>query len=141
MRFDLKELAAPLERLRPELDAAYESLETEWAAITETLRALPIPQRVVVELPAWGQNVDRTLEWRKQNGTWRFCLVHTKQPPKKNPPNNGPAREPKPDVRPIEQWTGQERMNTLQYVPAVFEQAEKQTRAFIRKAKRGAASR
>ena len=144
MRFDLDELAAPLERLRPEVEQAYASLETDWAAITERLRTLPIPQRVVVELPPWGQNVDRTLEWRKHSGSWRFCLVHTR-PPKPGRPNGQGKRSPRPngqpnvaqphvEVRPLEQWTGQERMNTLQYVPALFEQAEKQTRAFIRKA-------
>ena len=125
MRFDLDELAAPIEELRPRLDEAYQDLNDEWKTISKRLRAISVPCRVSLELPRWQPDAARFLEWRKQGKAWRFCLVTKKE-------NAG--GEEVVTVRPLPQWTAQERMNTLQHVPDFFAEAEKRTRWFIRKA-------
>ena len=143
MRFDLEELAAPIENLKSELHDAYQALDDEWEAIDRKVRSLAIPCRVTLPLQPWGNMTERSLEWRKFKKTWRFCVV-VKRPPGPHEKKKAKAENREPaefvDVCPLEQWTAQERMNLLQHVPKFFEQATSDTKAFIRRASRAKAA-
>ena len=129
MRFDLDALAAPIEALRPELDTAYDALDAEWREVHAKLRSLPIPCPIVMPINNWTEDSKTTLEWRKQNNGWRFCIVNKKPLPK---PHRGKSQAV--TVKPFEQWTGHNRLNLLRRMPEFFECVREQTQQFINRA-------
>ncbi len=127
VNFDLRELSAPLEALRPDVDAAYKRLDDKWNALADQLRKLPIPCNVEYtfdEDPCHPDNCLR-LEWRKWRGKKRICIVscYTEVTP------NG--YEEAETVTPYDEWSGEQRVNMLQHVPKLFEAAVEQTKTFI----------
>ena len=130
VNFDLRELSAPLEALRPEVDAAYELLEAKWNAVADQLRKLPIPCDVGYTFEEASYNQPDSycrLEWRKWKGKKRICIVscYLEYTPE------GP--EEAATVTPYDEWGGEQRVAMLRHVPKLFEAAVKQTKAFIAK--------
>lgn len=119
---DLRKLSAPLEALRPEVDAAYRRLDAKWKAITEQLSRLPIPCDVGLTISDDPQDPEIycRLEWRKWKGSKRICIVSYSG----SPDGEG-------NVTPFEEWSAEERIDMLRCVPRLFESAIGQTKAFI----------
>ncbi len=127
VNFDLRELSAPLEALRTEVDAAYERLDEKWNAVVGQLRKLSIPCNVgyiFAENPYHAPDYVR-LEWRKWKGKKRICIVSHHLVDTPDGPEEGET------VTPYDEWGGEQRVDMLQHVPKLFEAAVKQTKAFI----------
>ena len=129
VNFDLRELSAPVEALRSDVDAAYKRLDSKWDAVAKALKKLPLPCDVGYtfdEDPYHAPDCIR-LEWRKCNGKKRLCIVscYMQMTP------DGPEWDA--NVTPYEEWGGEQRINMLKHVPKLFEAAAKQTKAFIAK--------
>jgi len=127
VNFDLRELSAPLEALRPEVEAAYKQLDEKWDAVAAALRKLPIPCDVGYTFavdPYSGQD-SLGLEWRKWKGKKRICVVSCYLADTPFGPEEAET------VTPYDEWGGEQRVNMLKHVPKLFEAAAKQTKAFI----------
>jgi len=126
--FDLRELSAPLEELRPEVQAAYKRLDAQWDAVSNALKKLPIPCNVGFTYEGEDHgNYRLNLEWRKWKGKKRICIVEwvfgcTPYGP-----------EESETVTPYDEWSGEQRIQMLEYVPQLFEAAAKRTKEFIAK--------
>jgi hypothetical protein len=130
---DLRKLSAPIEALRADVKAAYERLDAKWSAITEQLRKLPIPFTVSHTLGQPPSNPEDRwcIEFRKYNGSKRICFTIYYG-------SNGPyGWEEECDVTPYDEWSGEQRVEMLKYVPDLFEAAEKQVKEFIEQTKLG----
>jgi hypothetical protein len=121
---NLRKLSAPLEALRPEVNAAYKKLETNWKEIADQLAKLPIPSKATFTI--WHDGPDSVaLEWRKWKGSKRVCITsygyeHA----------DGDMHETE-DVTPFEEWSAEQRLDMLEHVPGLFEAAFVQTKQFI----------
>lgn len=127
--FDLRELSAPIEALRSDVDAAYKRLDAKWDAVAKALKKLPIPCDV-------GYTFDEDtyhppdcvrLEWRKWKGKKRLCIVSCYM---HMTPVGPDIAE---NVTPYEEWGGEQRIDMLRHVPKLFEAAAEQTKAFVAK--------
>lgn len=126
----LKELAAPLEALRPQVESAYLRLEEKWSAVIDLLSSLPIPCDVSHKY-SWIEYHNDCwweLQWRKYNGQKRLCDTFCQDV-------LNPIGEPDTEyeVTPYEEWSAERRMKLLEHVPGLFKSAEKQVRDFIKK--------
>lgn len=119
---DLRKLSARIEALRPEVDEAYKRLDAKWARLSSHIEKLPIP--CTVGYTFWnsdGSDEESRLEWRKWNGKKRFCIsmyAHLMEVE---------------TVTPFEEWSAEQRIAMLSFIPELFESAEKQIKAFIDK--------
>ncbi|WP_428305001.1 hypothetical protein [Lacipirellula sp.] len=123
---DLEALAAPIEALRKDVKAAYTRLDAKWEAIAERLRKLPIPCTVSYKISE-NDNCDQSyrLDFRKHAGKKRICTgIYYFNP------NTG---DEEVDVTPYEEWSGEQRVELLRHVPALFEEAAKAVKEFIQK--------
>lgn len=127
---DLRKLSAQLEAMRSDVDGAYKALDKKWQAVTDELKTLPIPCSVsfVIDRDPQDQEFYTTLEWRKWKGGKRICYVthYLEMTP------IGP--EAAEDITPYEEWGAELRLDMLKHVPALFEAAVRQTKAFIARA-------
>ncbi len=125
--YDLCELSAPFEALRPDVKAAYQRLDSEWETIANQLRKLPIPCTVsyaYLEDECNPENKD-CLEFRKWKGSKRLCIAEYSA-------GNGPhGWDESCDVTPYDEWSTEQRLRMLRYVPALFQAAVKQTQDFV----------
>ena len=71
------------------------------------------------------------LEWRKWRGKYRFCYTHHDYEFDEYL-NDHEATE---DVTPYDEWSAERRVEMLEFVPALFENAVKQIEKFIAKTK------
>lgn len=122
---NLRELSAPIEALRPKVDAAYKLLDEQWKAIAAQLSELPIPCTVVYSYLSNENGEYWTLEWRKHKGSKRICTVF----------NYFVSGEPCEieDITPIEEWGAEHKLAMLQHVPGLFKAAQAQTEQFVKK--------
>ena len=130
--FDLRELSAPLEALRPEVAAAYKRLDAKWDEIAAQIGKLPIPCTVGYTFsrsPRFPDQSDR-LEWRKWRGKRRFCITSSSWD---DDPQDGPVECE--DVTPYEEWSAEQRVQMLPHVPSLFENAVEQVKNFIDRTK------
>ncbi|MEM6798787.1 MAG: hypothetical protein AAF589_04665 [Planctomycetota bacterium] len=130
---DLQKLSAPIEALKPEVINAYKAIDSTWESVGRKLSDLTIPCDVKYcysENPVYdGQHY--CLEWRKYKGKKRFCdvyysLVHDEY-----------GIDEAERVTPYDEWSAEERLKMLEYVPSLFAEAEKSVKAFIAKATGG----
>lgn len=125
---DLRELSAPLENLRSDVEAAYKRLDEQWDKVSKELAKLPIP--VDVDFTYYCESHGNhwvNLSWRKWKGKKRICIVSHHE-------GNGPdGYEIEEIVTPYEEWGGELRISMLQHVPKLFDAAIEQTKAFIAK--------
>lgn len=129
--FDLRALSAPLDELRPQIDAAYKRLESKWDAILSELRRLAIPCTIsytYFEDPECPEDCF-SLEFRKWKGSKRICLTQCQYV------QNHYGGEIEEIVTPYEEWSGEQKLAMLQHVPDLFEVAVKQVNNFINKTK------
>ena len=121
---NLKALSAPIEALRPEVDAAYKRLDAKWKAVTDHLGKLPIPTKIGCRIDESDDgNWELCFEWRKWKGARRLCIVSYHLPTDET------------DVTPYEEWSGEQRVEILKHVPALFAAAEKGIKEFIEQTK------
>jgi len=129
--FDLRDLSAPIEELRSDVNAAYKCLDAKWDAVTKALSKLPIPCDVgyTFEISSFDpleySRQSSRIEWRKWNGKKRICIVKSYE-----------DDEELTAVIPYEEWSAEQRINILEHVPKLFKAAAEQTKAFIAKAQR-----
>ena len=121
-------MSAPIEALRPELEAAYKRLDAKWKAVSDHLQKLLIPCDISY---AYSVNEDDpsqyySIDWRKWNGSRRICDVYHSE----EMSNEGPVEVEK--VTPYEEWGAEHRIDMLQYVPKLFEATADQTKKFIK---------
>lgn len=131
VNLDLRKLSAPLEELRPDVDAAYKRLDEKWDAIRKQLDKLPIPCTVSYAFAQSQHCPDDCvcLEFRKWKGYKRLCITSYWS-------GSGPdGWEEGEDVTPFEEWSGEQRVQMLLHVPDLFQNAVKQVKAFIDKTK------
>ncbi|MBX3447993.1 MAG: hypothetical protein KF777_00450 [Planctomycetaceae bacterium] len=123
--FDLGALSAPIEALRSDVNEAYKRLDERWNEVSSALKKLPIPCSVstVFDQDEYGGFWTECLEWRKWKGSWRLCIVSYVL-------DSSRGEETK-DVVPYEEWSAEHRLNLLNFVPSLFENAAKQTKQFI----------
>ncbi|MCG6155535.1 hypothetical protein [Rubinisphaera margarita] len=126
---DLRTLSAPLEALRPDVEAAYQRLDRQWESIAEHLKGLPIPCSIefVFDYNEFMPERYSALEWRKINGSKRFCIVNYDED------RSNYEQTSICSIRPFEEWSAEERVNMLQHIPGLFEAATRQTKEFIEK--------
>lgn len=128
--FDLRELSAPLEALRPEVDAAFKRLDAKWEYLARHFKKLPLPCTVFYAFshPWYDPPESICLEWRKWSGKKRFCVTRSgwEQDP------YGELIETE-KVTPYEEWSAEQRIEMLRHIPKLFEHAEKQIKEFIDK--------
>ena len=127
VNFDLRKLSAPLEELRPEVEAAYKRLDQKWESVTAALRQLPIPCDIgytFSESPYNSYDYVR-LEWRKWKGKKRICVVSCYM---QDTPDGPDEME---TVTPYDEWSGEQRIAMLQHVPDLFDAAAEQIKTFI----------
>ena len=129
--FDLGELSAPLEALRPEVKAAYKRLDSRWQAITNQLRQLSLPCSICYQISSRddGGPEGVYLEYRKWKGIKRICIVscwfeHSHY-----------GMEMAEDVTPYEEWSGEQRVDMLRHVPDLFRVAVEQVKRFVEQTK------
>ena len=128
---DLRELSAPIKALRPELADAYKRLDSKWNEIAECLKALPIPCAVSYNFWSDGYGHDsECLVWKKWNGKKRICIESHQL----FPSDSGPADDV--TTTPYEEWSGEQRISMLGFVPGLFKAAAKVTEGFIAMAKK-----
>lgn len=127
--FDLGALSAPIEALRSDVNEAYKRLDERWNEVSSALKKLPIPCPVstVVDQDESGGFWSECLEWRKWKGSWRLCFVSYDF-------DNSRGEEIR-EVVPYEEWSAEHRLNLLKHVPSLFNDAVKQTKEFISRAK------
>lgn len=126
---DLRKFSAPVEKLIPELQAAFKILDEKWYEIGKTLDKLPVPggrvTTVIDDDPGGGPD-HRSLEYRKYNGKKRFCIVfYSFQPECPYGEDFGET------VTPFEEWGSDDKANLMESVPELFKNAEKRIREFI----------
>lgn len=129
VEINLRELSAPLEAIRSDVEAAYKRLDDKWEEISEQLKKLPIPCTVgymYSEHPNNPEDYDR-IEWRKHNGRKRICLVSYRWNPDICEYGSSEV-----SVTPYEEWSAEQRVSMLRYVPRLFDSALKETKAFIK---------
>ncbi len=123
--FDLRELSAPIEALRPDVKAAYIRLDSRWEEIANHLKKLAIP--CVIGYAFWespdGSPDCEQLEWRKWRGSKRFCITSYIF--------HGAGEEE--NIKPYEEWSAEQRLNMLHYIPYLFKNAEVQIKQFVKK--------
>lgn len=125
---DLRKLSAPVEALRPKMDAAYKLLDEQWKAIAAQLSELPIPCPVTYFY--WHDEDDPSsyagIAWKKINGSRRICSITDNEETDRN-------GEPfcSEAVTPYEEWSAEFRLEMLKHVPGLFKAAAKQTEEFI----------
>lgn len=121
---NLRELSAPIEALRPKVDAAYKLLDEQWKAIAAQLSELPIPCSII---HSYATNDDGsecyTLEWRKWKGSKRLCTAV----------NFFNGQDELEDVTPFEEWGAEHKLEMLKHVPGLFKDAAVQTERFIKR--------
>ncbi len=126
--FDLRKLSAPIEALRPELEAAYKRLDAKWKAVIDQLQKLLIPCDVSY---TYSENDGGpeccAIEWRKWNGLKRICDVYFYEEMGAEGPE-GAER-----VTPFEEWGAEQRIQMLEHIPGLFESAAVQTKAFLKR--------
>jgi hypothetical protein len=125
VKLNLRKLSAPIEALRPEVDTAYKRLDEQWDAVISQLKKLAIP--CVVGYTYWH---DYPVEWarlefRKWKGAKRLCITSYTGHPQ--------GGDETCEVIPFEEWSGEQRVQMLQHVPDLFENAVKEIRQFIEK--------
>ena len=128
-KLDLRALAAPLEALRPEVKAAYERLDTKWDEITKLLRKLPIPSDVsyVFDMDPECPPDRVALEFRKHKGERRICIASYTYFASQHGEGESCG------VTPFEEWSGEQRIKMLEYIPGLFAEAEKAIKAFLKR--------
>lgn len=131
VEFDLGELSAPLESLRPDVKAAYKRLDDKWQAITDKLKKLPIPCDISYTISESDTcPEDRfCIEFKKWKGSKRICIVYYTFAQDER------GYDVESDTTPYEEWSGEQRVNMLEHVPGLFEAAVKQTKDFIERTK------
>ena len=126
---DLRKLSARIEALRPDVDEAYKRIDAKWAKLAAHFKKLPIPCTVGYAFHHCPYSEDiKSLDWRKFNGKWRFCITLHFQDVH---PNEGPYWDVK--VTPFEEWSAENRIEMLRHIPKLFESAEKEIKEFIDK--------
>jgi hypothetical protein len=130
---DLRKLSAPVEALRTELDDAYKRLDAKWAEIETVLKKLPIPCSVSFNYSddEWNPEDADCLVWKKWNKKKRICIVYHRFNPGSNPYSDYETT-----TVPYDEWSGQQRIDMLEHVPGLFEEAAKETKEFIEKTKK-----
>lgn len=132
MTHDLRALAAPIEALRAEVDAAYKRLDSYWTSVLNELQKLPIPCDVGCDLPACDDVPGEwmRLELQKSGKRKRLYIVRYWW-------DALPSGEPTQTYSssPYEEWSGDQRIWAMEYVPKLFEAAAKQTKEFIERTK------
>jgi hypothetical protein len=123
---DLRALSAPLEALQPEVKAAYTRLDAKWEAITEALRNVSVPASIGIKYLECEDGDYWTLEFIKWNGEKRLCDCYYTY----DPNHDGFVRR---SVTPYEEWSAETRIKMLDRVPALFKEAVKVTKEFIKK--------
>ncbi len=126
---DLRKLSAPIEELRPKLDAAYKRLDAQWGEIEACLKKLPIPCDVsyAYSEDPWQPEDCNCLEWKKWNGKKRICIVAYHINPQSSDYDE--------TTTPYDEWSGEQRIEMLEHVPGLFDAVAKQTKEFIDRAK------
>jgi len=129
---NLSELAAPLEKLRPDVIDAYERIDERWSEVADILAKLTLPCKisVVVECHDPQHRDWKTLEWRKHKGTKKLCLTDYCEIIQ----GDGELYVSE-TVTPYEEWSATKRLETLAYVPKLFSNGIEQVQIFIAKAK------
>ena len=129
--FDLRKLSAPIEALRPEVEAMYKRIDGKWKAVIEQLQKLLIPcdVRFFYADDDHGPPNCYSLDWRKWNGSKRVCEVYHYEEDVMGQYVDAER------VTPFEEWGAQQRIDMLAHVPKLFEAAAKQTKEFIQKAR------
>jgi len=124
---DLRRLSAPLEELRSEVDEAYKRLDGKWKAVAEYLNSVPIPCTVsfIIKQDPYDPTEVICLEWRKWKGSKRVCIASYFLDCDVDVPQEAES------VIPFDEWSGEQRVDMLKHVPALFQAAVKQTKAFI----------
>lgn len=123
---DLRALSARLEALQPEVEAAYTRLDAKWEEIIDVLRRVSVPSRISVTYLEADDGDHWKLEFMKWKGEKRLCDCYYTF----NPDENDFHRS---SVTPYEEWSAETRIDLLEYVPDLFEEAEKVTKEFIKK--------
>ena len=128
----LVELSAPIEALRSDVAAAYKRLDTRWDEIASHLKSLPIPCQISTCVYDHPSSPERSidLEWRKWRGKFRFC--YTRHDYEHDQYLNEYVATK--DVTPYDEWGAERKVEMLEFVPALFRNAELQIAEFIEKA-------
>ena len=130
--FNLRELSASVESLRPEVDAAYKRLDAKWDEIASELKKLPIPCAVgFTYSERYGHPEDyNRLEWKKWSGKKRICIVYYRWD--HNPITGEDTEE---TTIPYDEWSAEQRLEMLEHVPNLFASAIEQVNEFVNKTK------
>lgn len=128
VEYDLRALSAPIEQLRTDVDAAYKRLDERWMEVAEALKTLPIPCDVAwtVSMNGYEPRHYHGLAWKKWNGKRRICRIVGFLEPMPDGTEEGNET-----ITPYEEWSAEERVEMLKFVPNLFRQAERRTKAFI----------
>ena len=126
---NLKDLSAPIELLRSDVSAAYKRLDKQWAEIAAQLKSLPIPCKIGTCVHNHPRSPESSinLEWRKWRGKFRFCYTYHDHEHDEYL-DEYVATE---NVTPYDEWGAERKVEMLEHVPALFENAAKQITDFI----------
>lgn len=129
VKIDLRALSAPFDEMRPEIQAAYEKLDKQWDAIIKQLKKLPIPCKVSCSFNTypWGMDDRDCLEFGKRDGSKRLWIASYRTIDTPEGPDESC------DKTFYEEWSAEQRLHLLDYVPLLFEAAAKQTKEFVNK--------